>query len=247
MGLSAGKIKEMMIMDLGGGSVDTQAVVDVELNEDNVKNIIARAKMWYNARKGYVVWRPVQVAPTITTYKMKDDVDNIQDVIFQVPSDVAAFFTMGFFDIIPYGPQYLGSVAPGMANYSEFAQLLNFTEERKRVFSVEPDWFYEQPTNTLHITQRSGMNPMIALVKAKLTEWDVASLRGWDSDIFYRYCLAHAKEVVGRIRSKYDSLPAAGGSVTLDGSKLLEEAKEDKIQLDTEIFASQGPDIPMMG
>ena len=40
--------------------------------------------------------------------------------------------------------------------------------------------------------------------------------------------LTYAKEILGRIRSKYQSVPGAGGSVALDGATLLQEAREDR-------------------
>ena len=40
--------------------------------------------------------------------------------------------------------------------------------------------------------------------------------------------LTYAKEQLGRIRSKYQSVPGAGGSVAMDGQQLLQEAREDR-------------------
>lgn len=247
MALSKNKIREMLIQDLGGGDIENSATVEVELNDQNFENVIKRAQMWFNHRKGFVVFRPMSIVEGQTEYKMRDDVDNILSVSFNVPSDVAAFYSLGFFDIIPYGPQNIGGIGGGVSDYSGFAQLLQYQESRKRVFSVEPDWFYEQQTKTLYVTYRSGSFAQLMLIKAKLDTWDLAKLPAKDQDLFYRWCLAHSKEIVGRIRSKYDSLPAAGGTVTLDGATLIAESKEEKIQLDKEVLASQGPDGLLVG
>jgi len=247
MALSRSQIREMIIQDLGGGDVDAQSVVDVELNDQNFNNIIRRAQMWFNHRKGFIVYRPIAVVEGQTEYKMKNDVDNVLDVHFSLPSDVAAFFSLGFFDLIPYGPQNIGGIGGGVSSYSGFAQLLQFSENRKRVFSVEPDWFYEQQSKILYVNLRSGSFSKLALAKLKLSEFDISKLPAKDEDIFYRWCLAHAKEIIGRIRSKYDSLPAASGQVTLDGATLLAEGKEEKAQLDKEVWASQGPDGLLVG
>jgi hypothetical protein len=40
--------------------------------------------------------------------------------------------------------------------------------------------------------------------------------------------LTYAKEIIGRIRSKYQSLPGPGGGMQLDGQALLQEAREDR-------------------
>lgn len=46
-----------------------------------------------------------------------------------------------------------------------------------------------------------------------------------------RYSLAGAKEILGRVRSKYATLPGPGGGSQLDGKELLAEAKEEKQML----------------
>jgi hypothetical protein len=43
-----------------------------------------------------------------------------------------------------------------------------------------------------------------------------------------RYTLAVAKEILGRARSKYQTLPGPGGGTRLDGEALLAESKEEK-------------------
>ena len=176
---------------------------------------------------------------------MAADVANVLDVVFQVPSDVAAFFTLGFFDIIPYGPNSLLSVGSGLSNYSGFAQLLEYTENRKRIFSVDPDWSYDQQTKILHISERSGSPSNVMLVYCKLSDFDPVKLSEKDDYLFARYLKALFKRAVGRVRSKYDTMPAASGPVTMDGKDLLVEAKEEMEKLDVEIFWSQGPDMPI--
>ena len=50
-----------------------------------------------------------------------------------------------------------------------------------------------------------------------------------------RYCLALAKEMLGSVRGKYQSVPIPGDTTTLDFSRLLSEAKDEKTNLITEI------------
>ena len=50
-----------------------------------------------------------------------------------------------------------------------------------------------------------------------------------------RYALALAKEMLGSIRGKYQSLPIPGESTTLDFGRLLSEAKEEKLKLIEEL------------
>ena len=50
-----------------------------------------------------------------------------------------------------------------------------------------------------------------------------------------RYALALAKEMLGSVRGKYQSVPIPGDTTTLDFSRLLSEAKDEKATLITEI------------
>lgn len=248
VGITADKLKKEIIADLGGGEVSGDEVsVTVELTDVQFKNALEQGKRWFISKKGWIVYRPLPVSQAVTEYKMKDDVYKVLDVIFDVPSDVAAFYSFGFFDIIPIGPQNTAMFSKTMANYSGFAQLLEFNEQRKRVFSAEPDWVYNDQTKTLYIQERRGLNNGLAIIIAKLNDFDIAKLDGRDADLFARWVKAKCKEIVGRIRSKYDALPAAGGQVTLDGKELIEESKLEFEALNTEIFASQGPDVPVVG
>jgi C4-type Zn-finger protein len=51
----------------------------------------------------------------------------------------------------------------------------------------------------------------------------------------YRYTLALAKELLGMIRSKYDSIPIPDAAIKLDGDTLRQEATREKEDLIKEI------------
>tara|TARA_B110000914_G_scaffold6721_1_gene5670 strand:- start:54 stop:623 length:570 start_codon:yes stop_codon:yes gene_type:complete len=50
-----------------------------------------------------------------------------------------------------------------------------------------------------------------------------------------RYALALAKEMLGSVRGKYQSVPIPGDTTTLDFARLLSEAKDEKDKLITEL------------
>ena len=50
-----------------------------------------------------------------------------------------------------------------------------------------------------------------------------------------RYALALAKEMLGSVRGKYQTVPIPGDTTTLDHSRLLMEAKEEKLKLTEEL------------
>lgn len=51
----------------------------------------------------------------------------------------------------------------------------------------------------------------------------------------WRMTLAMCKEILGQIRSKYDSMPIPGGDVRLNGESLLAQGREDQINLRLEL------------
>lgn len=254
MGTSIIRLKSQIFAEMGGtfpGTVTPpppgSSLVTVELTDEQFNTAVYLGKQWFTARKGFVSYKVVNIIPNTSDYQMTPDVQQVLDVIFEVPTDVAAFFSLGFFDLIPYGPQGIGSIGSGLTNYSSFAQLIQFNEQRKRVFSVQPEWWFEEQTQILHITNRQGALINNIMVQVKLNDFDPAKLMDKDDWIFGRWVRAKCKEIIGRIRSKYDSLPAAGGPIALDGKDLLAEAKEEYELLDKEIYWSQGPDLPLIG
>lgn len=59
-----------------------------------------------------------------------------------------------------------------------------------------------------------------------------------------RYALAVAKEILGRIRSKYQTLPGPGGGAKLDGEILLRESADEKKLLMQELMEEiEGPPL----
>jgi hypothetical protein len=51
----------------------------------------------------------------------------------------------------------------------------------------------------------------------------------------YEYTFALAKELLGLVRSKYNTIPIPGGDLTLDGSNLVTQGREDKDKLLTQM------------
>lgn len=51
----------------------------------------------------------------------------------------------------------------------------------------------------------------------------------------YKYCLANSKEMQGIIRSKYSTVPIPGSELTLNGTDLMTQGREDKTNLLTEL------------
>jgi len=57
--------------------------------------------------------------------------------------------------------------------------------------------------------------------------------------------LTYAKEILGRIRGKYQAPPGPGGGMQLDGQQLLQEAKEERDKWKEELLTKFGDVLPI--
>jgi hypothetical protein len=56
-----------------------------------------------------------------------------------------------------------------------------------------------------------------------------------------KYALTWGKEMLGRVRSKYATIPGPGGDITMDGAALLSEATTDRAECLKELYEIQPP------
>jgi hypothetical protein len=101
-------------------------------------------------------------------------------------------------------------------------------------FFVPLDAFQSDPTKTGTKTPVDGVNNMNTIPLQNLPYDKINSIgKQW----IRRYGLALCKEMLGRVRSKFSTIPIPGESVTLDGDKLLSEGKEEQKALKDELKA----------
>jgi hypothetical protein len=129
------------------------------------------------------------------------------------------------------------------ANVGEWFLALQYQELFARVAGNEPSW--EMAANNtifLYPTPRGTVGVAVQYLQRKRDWPDVYS---WMKD----WALAHAKEILGRVRSKYDRYVSPGGGVTLDGQALLSESREDKAKLEEQALYKWGHDhmLPIVG
>jgi hypothetical protein len=101
-------------------------------------------------------------------------------------------------------------------------------------FYVPLDAWQTDPTKSGTQTPVDGVNNMNSIPLQNLPFDKINSIgKQW----IRRYALALAKEMLGRVRSKFSTIPIPGESVTLDGDKLLSEGKEEQKALKDELKA----------
>lgn len=217
--------------------------LDVEIDECQWGKIEARVKRWFRAKKGVLDAVMVPLVQDKHMYDFPDNCAGIIDVILPLRSDIQSLLSLGFFDIVPLNALNLGAVTSAFNSYSAYTQILQALETRRRIFSADPD--YEVMNKKIYVMGGSGLcngngvGQMMVIFKKYDYSFD--ELESRDEQIVYDYMRAVTLSVLGHIRSKYKSYPAAGGQIEMDGADLLAEAKEEFERLENEISDSQGP------
>lgn len=237
------EIIEEIKFDLGAPTVKVEI-------DDTVWDVLFRkALRWFKAKKGHIISAPVPLEDGKVEYDWPAGAYAIHDVVLPRRSDIADILSLGFFDIVPAGYVLGGTQTSGGMRFdiSAYVNLLQNLEMRRRVYTAEPDYFVlEHPIKKIVITVRSDVafslntTPALMIVYYKKDDIDVPDLIGRDSEIFYKYCLAKSKILLGRIRSKYSAYPSAGGTINMDGESLLSEGNQELQAVEMEIDESQG-------
>jgi hypothetical protein len=228
MGMTEDEIKAYVLRRLGSG------IIDVELTPDHMEDVMRDTRRWFGYRLGQK--RVVQIPLTTATniYVMDQDITEVLRV--WLPT---AHFPAVDTDDFSYTYSLLFGQwrSPGASPmpYSDLIQRLQYLNVAKRIFSADREWTYDRDTRELQIMPRPSIVGNM-LVEAWTIAIDTREFGPEDEGLFLRYSLAQAKEFLGEIRSKWDSMPMVGGDKSLNGEKLLEDAKAEKEQLEKDVI-----------
>ena len=205
-------------------------VVAVELVEDHYADALRETKQWFIDNWGMVRYRLFNLYAGIREIQMTDDVREVQDVKFESFRLPPLVFDRDFPFFAPFPMRAEGGICFSYPTglYSGLVQQLQWIAQLKRLFSAEPEWEYDNLTQVLRVYPAFELGEKRMLVQYVSNAVEIEELFGEASNTFIKYFRAHCKEILGQIRSKYDSIPVAGGSASLNGRELSEQAKEEK-------------------
>ena len=233
------EIKGYVKRRLGSG------IIDVELTEDQMGDVLSDTRRWYSFRAGQKRFIQIPLLTSTNVYVLDPDVIEVLQVI--IPgSHFPAVDTDDF--SYTYSMLFGQWRSPGASPlpYSDLVQRLQYLSMSQKIFSADREWNYNQSTRELEIMPRPSIVGN-ALGEIWTKNIDTRELLPQDEALFLRYALATAKEFLGEIRSKYDSMTTVGGDRTLNGEKLLAEAKEEKEQLEKDVITWRRPVAIIMG
>ena len=224
MALTEDEIKAYVLRRLGSG------IIDVELTDLQQNDVIVDTKRWFAFRLGQKRILQIPLTTATNVYVLDPDVIEVLRV-FLPTSHFPAVDTDDF--SYTYSLLFGQWRSPGASPmpYSDLVQRLQYLNMSKKIFSADREWDYNKDTHELLIMPRPSIVGNM-LVEIWTQNIDTRDLGPEDENLFLRYALAQAKEFLGEIRNKWDSIPMVGGDKGMNGEKLLEEAKEAKEQLE---------------
>ena len=218
-------IKDYVVRRLGGGKVS------VELTEDQIDDAIQDATDKYAEYLPALTVFPITVSPNIQMYDLDTlattqnlTLNPIREVLEVTFHEQDIFSTdIKLFNVINWTAfQYWDLQTFYLwEHWQQMAQKVLNAEFEFEFFRVTP----EGATNVLFLTN-------VPPGSTQGTVWytttqPISSMRDDEIRIVKDLAHAYAMQTLGRVRSKFGSFPSPGGDIQLDGSALLQEAKEE--------------------
>lgn len=210
--------------------------IKLELDEQNIDFCIDQALMIFEdyAGREYYSYHVFTTIPGQSVYKMPPDVGLIRNVFYKEMGNFAFqasdldgaipveyFYPGGSYASIQGG--LIDPIQPIWGRMGEWVLYKQYEQMYSRVSSNLGGWEWIGGFGTIKLypipfkAQR-----VIVHYLQKNKDWPEVR------QAMQEGALSYAKEIVGRIRSKYPSPPGPGGGMQLDGQQLLQEAKEER-------------------
>lgn len=213
--------------------------VGVELTKCHLEIAIDTAKRWFVANKGQTALEKFDLIYNQVEYALPQKVEKVLEVWFPSnPLDLATvFFPFSLPDTqVPYN---IWTNPQSMGVYSHYYQIMQYSEQAKRILSAEQEW--QQEGRSLFIFPAKTLTGTV-IYKYKSGCFTVEQLSERDHMYVKEYAFAIAMEILGRIRAKYPSgQPGANGDRALDGESLLATSAASIERLNEQIIQAGYP------
>lgn len=223
-------------------------VMKVELCASNYVDIVEDAELWLMTYVGQVKRNQVTLVAGQVEYEVPSDVEMVLDVAFpgrgngdSLVNFYANPLTSDDLSGLPSDTLMGGQKSGGMV--SGIVQELQYWKLVERALSSDRMWHWDRPSRTLTIRPQ-GVGG-IALYWYASTRFEYTFLSSSEKSFLRRRAVAIAKMTLGNIRSKYDAIPGASGSISMNGSDLVAQAQEEIITLTEDLMKSRPP-VPFL-
>jgi hypothetical protein len=210
-------------------------VVKLELDSQNLDFAVDQAMKVFEdyAGREYFQYYVFNSVPGKSVYEMPPEVGIIRNVFYREVGNYA-FQASDMGGVIPieyYTGGTMGSILGGVIDpiqpvygkMGEWVLYKQYEQMYSRTSSALGGWEFLGGMNTIKLypVPYRAQKVMVHYLQ-KNKDW------GEVTQAIQEGALTYAKEVIGRIRSKYQNVPGAQGAVAMDGQALLQEAREDR-------------------
>lgn len=224
------QIKDYILHMLGA------PVVKLELDAQNLDFCVDQAMKIFEdyAGREYFQYYVFDSSPGKSVYEMPPEVGIIRNVFYREVGNYAFqasdmggaipieyFYPGGSYNSIQGG--LIDPVHPIWGRMGEWTLYKQYEQMYSRTSSALGGWEFLGGLNSIKLY------PVPYRVQKVMVHY-LQKNKDWAevTQAMQEGALTYAKEILGRIRSKYQNVPGAGGSVSLDGSNLIQEAREDR-------------------
>lgn len=237
--LTYDNIREEIITDLGGSSVD------VELEDADMEKVIKDTVRFYNQIRPGRGHDKLAITRDQKKYEIsKPGIQGIVRVDFVEETN----FTGDPFDPFYYNRMGL---TPQGDTFAEYDQKRQYIEQARRIGSSEPEWQQRVEDGKVYLYISIDSPHFCQYAYTFLYTPDVNADTGMqkipsgDVGWFLKYATALAKLILGRKRSKFGGiLIPDGATADTDGRELKDEAKEELLKLEEELKKRRRPLLP---
>lgn len=225
----------------------------LELDEQNIDFCIDQALKIIQdyAPREYFTYYVFTTNPGQSVYEMPDEVGYIRNVFYK-EHGTFAFQASDLDGAIPIEYFYPGGayasiqgglidpIQPIWGRMGEWVLYRQYEQMYSRVASNLGGWEFlgSQKHIKLYPTPYRTQRVMVHYIQ-KMKDWPEVT------QAMQEGALSYAKEILGRIRSKYRNPPGPGGGMQLDGETLLQEAREERERWKEDLIYRFG-DIPFI-
>lgn len=220
-------VKDFVFAKLG------HPIIDIELTDFQIQLCIEEAisKMEYFAPNSMTQYAEFAATSRVNVYELPDWIANgLTQVFFKrtlfsigaTPGSLEYDFAIMFFTNTGIFDNF---------RVSDYLLMQQYLKQIKKVLGQDCTWKLVD-NKYLHIFPDPEENEPVLLEFRALNPNTIHPvIKNW----IQRYSLCLAKEILGRIRSKYQVLPGPSGGSKLDGEALLQEVMQEKERLEEEL------------
>lgn len=214
-------------------------MVDIELDPDHYEYAMTRALKQYKRRSSNALeetYMFLDVVPDTVIYTLPDEVMEVRAIYRRNFGNTATSgVSIDPFDLAFTNAYVLGAMSGSGGGMASYYMVTSFRETMGKLFGADVKFLFQATSKKLHILRNIYTEENVALHIYNERPEEVLINDPYGSTWIEDYAHAHCLIMLGQARSKFATLPGAGGSTTLNGAELKAEGQAELDRLEEEI------------